>query len=60
MLVLHFIADIDEKRAAIEKDPTATKTWRPFVMASMYGNPNDPAFDELFALWKAYGWIRQI
>jgi len=56
MLVLHFIEDIDEKRQLLKKIRHHLSPGAPFVMASMYGNPNDPAFDELFALWKAY-WL---
>ena len=56
MLVLHFIEDVDEKRKLLKKIRHHLSPGAPFVMASMYGNPNDPAFDELFALWKAY-WL---
>lgn len=56
MLVLHFIEDIDEKRKLLKKIRHHLSPGAPFVMASMYGNPNDSAFDELFALWKAY-WL---
>ena len=56
MLVLHFIEDIDEKRILLKKIRHHLSPGAPFVMASMYGNPSDPAFNELFALWKAY-WL---
>lgn len=56
MLVLHFIADIDDKRRLLKKIRQHLSPGAPFVMASMYGDTNDPAFDELFALWKAY-WL---
>lgn len=56
MLVLHFIADMDEKLKLLKKVRLHLPLGAPFVMATMYGDPNDPAFDELFALWKAY-WI---
>ena len=56
MLVLHFISDMDEKLNLLKKIRHHLTPGAPFVMATMYGNPNDPAFDELFALWKAY-WL---
>lgn len=56
MLVLHFIEDIDDKRNLLKKIRHHLSPGAPFVMASMYGNPSDPAFDELFTLWKAY-WL---
>jgi len=56
MLVLHFIDDIDEKRKLLKKIRHHLSPGAPFVMASMYGNPNDPVFDELLSLWKAY-WL---
>ncbi|WP_203248530.1 class I SAM-dependent methyltransferase [Sporosarcina beigongshangi] len=56
MLVLHFIAEMDEKLKLLKKIRLHLAPGAPFVMATMYGNPNDPAFDELFALWKAY-WL---
>jgi tRNA (cmo5U34)-methyltransferase len=56
MLVLHFITDVDEKLQQLKRIRQRLKTGAPFVMATMYGDPNDPAFDELFALWKAY-WL---
>ena len=56
MLVLHFIADVDEKLHLLKKIRQQLTPGAPFVLASMYGNPNDPAFDELFELWKAY-WL---
>ncbi|MFJ7936525.1 class I SAM-dependent methyltransferase [Sporosarcina sp. NPDC096371] len=56
MLVLHFISDIAEKRQLLKKIRHHLAPGAPFVLATMYGNPNDPAFDELFALWKAY-WL---
>lgn len=56
LLVLHFIADMDEKLRLLKKIRHHLAPGAPFVMATMYGNPNDPAFDELFALWKAY-WL---
>lgn len=56
MLVLHFIPDIDEKLHVLKKIRQHLSSGAPFVLASMYGDANDPAFDELFELWKAY-WL---
>ncbi|KAA0942069.1 class I SAM-dependent methyltransferase [Sporosarcina sp. ANT_H38] len=56
MLVLHFIEDINEKRKLLKKIRHHLSPGAPFVMASMYGDPSDPTFNELFALWKAY-WL---
>lgn len=56
MLVLHFIADVDEKLQHLKGIRRRLKVGAPFVMATMYGNPDDPAFNELFSLWKAY-WL---
>ncbi|MCG7337402.1 class I SAM-dependent methyltransferase [Sporosarcina sp. ACRSM] len=56
MLVLHFIADRQEKLRQLKAIRQCLKEGAPFVMATMYGNPGNPAFDELFALWKAY-WL---
>ncbi len=56
MLVLHFIADVDEKLDQLTGIRQRLKTGAPFVLATMYGDANDPEFDELFSLWKAY-WL---
>ena len=56
MLVLHFIADVEEKLQQLKAIRQRLKPGAPFVLATMYGNPDDPAFDELFSLWKAY-WL---
>ena len=56
MLVLHFIADVDEKLQHLKGIRRRLKAGAPFVMATMYGDPDDPAFNELFSLWKAY-WL---
>lgn len=56
MLVLHFIADIDEKLQLLKKIRQHLTPGAPFVMATMYGDTTDPAFNELFSLWKAY-WL---
>ena len=56
MLVLHFIADIDEKLHLLKKIRKHLTPGAPFVMASMYGDTSDPAFDELVNLWKIY-WL---
>ena len=56
LLVLHFIQEEDKKLHLLKKIRQHLPAGAPFVMASMYGNPDEPAFDELFALWKAY-WL---
>lgn len=56
MLVLHFIEDDAEKLHQLKEIRKRLKSGAPFVLASMYGNPDNPEFDELFALWKAY-WL---
>ena len=47
---------IGTTKAAVEEIRQHLTPGAPFVMASMYGDTTDPAFDELFALWKAY-WL---
>ena len=56
MLVLHFIADVDDKLRQLKSIRQRLKPGAPFVIATMFGNSNDPAFDALFSLWKAY-WL---
>lgn len=56
MLVLHFIPDTNDKLQLLKKVRQHLTPGAPFVMATMYGDTNNPAFDELFALWKAY-WL---
>ncbi|MCZ2260183.1 class I SAM-dependent methyltransferase [Sporosarcina sp. G11-34] len=56
MLVLHFIPDNDEKLHLLKKIRQHLSPGAPFVLASMYGDANTPAFDELFVLWKTY-WL---
>ena len=56
MLVLHFIADVDDKLRQLKSIRQRLKQGAPFVIATMFGNINDPAFDELFSLWKSY-WL---
>jgi tRNA (cmo5U34)-methyltransferase len=56
MLVLHFVADREDKLSLLKKVRQHLTPAAPFVMATMYGDTTDPAFDELFALWKAY-WL---
>ena len=55
-LVLHFIADNDEKLRQLKRIRERLKPSAPFVLASMYGDLDDPAFNALFSLWKAY-WL---
>lgn len=56
LLVLHFIQDFDEKLQTLKNIRKHLVPGAPFVMASLYGDKNDAAFNELFALWKAY-WL---
>lgn len=56
MLVLHFIQDDTEKLQQLTNIRKRLKTGAPFVLASMYGSPDNPEFDELFSLWKSY-WL---
>jgi tRNA (cmo5U34)-methyltransferase len=56
LLVLHFIADNDEKLRQLKNIRQRLKSGAPFVLASMYGDLNDPAINTLFSLWKAY-WL---
>jgi tRNA (cmo5U34)-methyltransferase len=56
LLVLHFIADNDEKLRQLKSIRQRLKPGAPFVLASMYGDLNDPAINALFSLWKAY-WL---
>ena len=56
LLVLHFINNRDDKLRLLKKVRHHLALGAPFVLATMYGDPTDPAFDELFALWKAH-WL---
>ncbi|AOV09073.1 hypothetical protein BI350_03640 [Sporosarcina ureilytica] len=56
MLVLHFIEEDAEKLRQLKGIRKRLKSGAPFVLASMYGNPDSTEFDELFSLWKAY-WL---
>lgn len=56
MLVLHFIEDDAEKLQQLKAIHKRLKSGTPFVLATMYGNPDSTEFDELFSLWKAY-WL---
>lgn len=56
MLVLHFVPEIQEKLQQLKAIRQRLKPGAPFVLASMFGNPDDPAFEEQFLLWKAY-WL---
>ena len=56
MLVLHFIQDDAEKLRQLTSIRRRLKPGAPFVLATMYGNPDSAEFNELFSLWKAY-WL---
>ncbi|MFS0577494.1 methyltransferase [Sporosarcina sp. 179-K 3D1 HS] len=56
LLVLHFIREDADKLHLLKKIRQHLPKGAPFVLAAMYGDPDASAFDELFALWKAY-WL---
>lgn len=56
ILVLHFIADIDEKHVLLKKVRSHLKPGAPFVLVSKFGDPDDSEFKELVSLWKNY-WL---
>ncbi len=56
VLVLHFIQDNEDKLRLLKQIRARLKSDAPFVLAAMYGDRENPEFDELFALWKAY-WL---
>ncbi|QUW23641.1 class I SAM-dependent methyltransferase [Sporosarcina sp. Marseille-Q4063] len=56
LLVLHFIADNDEKLRQLKSIRQRLKPNAPFVLATMYGDLDDSGFNALFSLWKAY-WL---
>ncbi|MGN7385399.1 class I SAM-dependent methyltransferase [Sporosarcina sp. SAFN-015] len=56
ILVLHFIADVDEKLALLKKVKSHLKPGAPFVLVSKCGDPDDPEFQMLVSLWKDY-WL---
>lgn len=54
ILVLHFIADDQEKLSQLQAIRKRLTKGAPFVLAAMYGDRDDPEFETLFQLWKAY------
>nr|WP_285853147.1 class I SAM-dependent methyltransferase [Sporosarcina luteola] len=56
LLVLHFIADVEEKLALLEKVRSHLKPGSPFVLVSKCGDLNDPEFKMLVSLWRDY-WL---
>lgn len=56
ILVLHFIAEAEDKLALLKKVRSHLKTGSPFVLVSKVGDPADPEFKELVSLWKNY-WL---
>ncbi|BAQ08808.1 SAM-dependent methyltransferases [Bacillus sp. OxB-1] len=56
LLVLHFVKEEDEKLRLLMKIRQHLHTGAPLVMTTMYGDPDEPEYDELFALWRAY-WL---
>lgn len=56
LLVLHFLPTVEEKRHLLRTIRHHLQDGAPFVMTCMYGNREDPSFEELFSLWKAY-WL---
>lgn len=56
MLVLHFIEDDAVKLQQLKSIRKRLKNGAPFVLSSMYGDPESEEFETLFSLWKAY-WL---
>nr|WP_255723447.1 class I SAM-dependent methyltransferase [Sporosarcina sp. ACRSL] len=56
ILVLHFIPNLEEKLALLKKVRSHLKPGAPFVLVSKCGDPDDPEFQMLVSLWKAY-WL---
>jgi len=54
MLVMHFIPDVGEKRATLEKINRLLKPGAPFVIASMFGEQREEEFEEKISLWRNY------
>ncbi len=54
ILVLHFVPEIEDKRALLMKIRSHLNPGAPFVLVSKFGDPNDPEFKELVTLWKNY------
>lgn len=56
LLVLHFVADVNEKLMLLKKVRAHLKTGAPFVLVSKAGDPNSEEFKEQVELWKNY-WL---
>jgi tRNA (cmo5U34)-methyltransferase len=56
LLVLHFIAEVEDKLSLLKKLRSHLKPGSPFVLVSKVGETNDPEFKELVSLWKNY-WL---
>ncbi|MDN7244975.1 class I SAM-dependent methyltransferase [Planococcus shenhongbingii] len=56
ILVLHFIAKVEDKLALLKKLRSHLKPGSPFVLVSKVGDAEDPEFKELVSLWKNY-WL---
>lgn len=56
ILVLHFVPELEEKKALLMKIRSHLDSGAPFVLVSKFGDPDDPEFKELVALWKNY-WL---
>lgn len=56
LLVLHFVAEVEDKLALLKKLRSHLKAGAPLVLASKYGDPQDEEFQEQVALWKNY-WL---
>lgn len=56
ILVLHFVAQIEDKLALLKKLRSHLKQGAPFVMVSKFGDQEDPEFQELVSLWRNY-WL---
>ncbi|MHA6258847.1 class I SAM-dependent methyltransferase [Sporosarcina sp. CAU 1771] len=56
ILVLHFIPKVEDKLALLKKVRLHLKSGAPFVLVSMFGDPQDPEFQELVNLWRNY-WL---
>ena len=56
LLVLHFIAEAEDKLALLKKVRSHLKPGSPFVLVSKVGDPALPEFKKLVSLWKNY-WL---
>ncbi|WP_261384250.1 class I SAM-dependent methyltransferase [Planococcus sp. CPCC 101016] len=56
ILVLHFVPELEDKKALLMKIRSHLNPGAPFVLVSKFGDPNDSEFKELVALWRNY-WL---